>query len=104
MPEFIEQLNISALSKHLFWDIDSAGMDPAANRDFIVRRVLQYGTIDDWRMIVQHYGIQTIANVAMHARDIDRKSAALVSLLAGVSKEKFKCYTDRRSTIKHWVC
>jgi hypothetical protein len=104
MKNAIKQLNISELSKHLFWDVTCDELDPVASHGFIIRRVLQYGTMADWRRIVGFYGIQAIAQVAMRARDIDRKSAALVSLLAGVRKEKFKCYADKQSTMKHWVC
>ena len=104
MKTAIKQLNLSELSKHLFWDVTCNELDPVASQGFIIRRVLRYGTMDDWRRIVGFYGIHAIAQVAMHARDIDRKSAAFVSLLAGMCKEKFRCYAETQSTMKHWVC
>ncbi len=97
-------MKISELSKHLFWDVDSTTLDPIRSSRFIIRRVLQYGTIDDWRKLVEYYGIQEIARATIQARDIDRKSAAFVSLLADIPKEKFKCYAERQSTTKHWIC
>ena len=104
MKNGVKQLSISELSTHLFWDVDATTLDPIRSSSFIIRRVLQYGTINDWNRVAQCYGIQTIARVAMQARDLDRRAATFVSLLSGFPKEKFKCYADRQSTMQHWIC
>lgn len=91
------------LSKHLFWDVETETVDPERNKRFIIHRVLEYGTLDDWRRIREHYGIETIADTAARIRDLDRKSACFVAMLANRPKEEFACYSAKQSTIKHWV-
>ncbi len=40
----------------LFWDADTARLDPAAHQRTIIARVLSDGTLDDWRWLVSAYG------------------------------------------------
>lgn len=35
-------------SSNLFWDIDPNNIDMEKHASFIVHRVLEYGTIEDW--------------------------------------------------------
>lgn len=96
-------MNPTDLSKHLFWDVDIDTLDPERNKRFIIHRVLEYGMLDDWRRIRDHYGLETIADVASRIRDLDRKSACFVAALAHRPKEEFACYSEKQSTTKHWV-
>jgi len=97
-------MNLETFSKHLFWDVERSSLDHWRNADFIIRRVIQYGTIDDWRSILCFYGIARIGEACMTAADLDRRSASFVALLANLPKEKFKCYATRQSMQKHWIC
>ncbi len=95
-------LNISDLSPHLFWDIDINQLDKNKNSQFIVKRVLQYGLINDWLMIYKHFGLQTIVSVAKQIKDLDDKSLSFISALSKTPKEAFLCYTIKQSMPKHW--
>ena len=35
-------------SKHLFWDVDISTIEIKKHSKFIIRKVLQYGSIEDW--------------------------------------------------------
>jgi hypothetical protein len=91
------------LSEHLFWDVDGADVDLQRNKRFVIQRVLEYGTLDDWRLIRDHYGLETIADVAARIPNLDRKSACFVATLTHRPKEDFACYSKKPSTARHWV-
>lgn len=40
----------------LFWEMDPDQLDLARHRRAIIRRVLNYGTLADWRWLEQNYG------------------------------------------------
>lgn len=98
-----KKYSIKDFSKHLFWDVNRDNLDWERSKQTIITNVLDYGLINDWKMIYDYYGIDEIARVAMNARDLDVKSAAFVSLLSGIPKEKFLCYTTKQLNKIHWV-
>ena len=95
-------IKIENLSKHLFWDVNVFELDFSKNKKQIIQRVLDYGLIQDWQIIYNYYGINEITKTALTIRDLDKKSISFISLLSKIPKEKFLCYTIRRSIPKHW--
>lgn len=98
----MSNIPISDFSPHLFWDVNPESLDMEKHKKYIIGRTLDYGLIKDWRLIKAHYGIETIAQVAMKIKDLSPKSRALISNLSGVPKEKFKCFITRQSAPQHW--
>ncbi len=70
---------IQGFSQNLFWDVRLESIDLEANAPYVVQRVLEYGQLDDWKLLV-----------------------AFVSLATSIPKESFRCYTSRQSNPKHW--
>jgi len=95
-------MTISDLSSHLFWDIDKNSLCPKKNKRIIIQRVLDYGLMNDWKLIKEFYGTQEIANVAVDIRDLDPKSASFISALSKIPIEKFLCYTTTQSQENYW--
>ncbi len=93
---------IISFSHHLFWDIDKNKLDFEKNKKFIIKRVLDYGLINDWQIIYNHYGISKIAKITTTIRDLDKKSILFIATLSKIPKENFLCYTTKQSTPKHW--
>lgn len=52
---------IMKLSKALFWDADITQADMERHCGFIIQRVLEYGSLEDWRLIQSYFGIDRIA-------------------------------------------
>ena len=94
--------NINKLSPHLFWDVDSQKLDFQKNKKLIIQRTLEYGLISDWNIIIHHYGITEMAKTATLLKDLDKKSVSFISLLSGIPKEEFLCYSTKQSIPKHW--
>ncbi|MEO6134443.1 MAG: hypothetical protein ABIP35_04785 [Ginsengibacter sp.] len=77
-------------------------MDSELNKSFIIKRVLEYGLWNDWLLIKQEYGIQTITNETKTFRELDPKALAFISSISDVPKENFRCYTTKQLTGQHW--
>jgi len=102
MKKTDEKLIINNLSEHLFWDIDRSKLDLTKNKKLLIQRVLDYGLIDDWKIIKNYYGISEIGKTAVNIRDLDKKSMSFIALLSNIPEEKFLCYSMKQSIPKHW--
>lgn len=49
----------------LFWEMDPEQLDLARHQRVIIRRVLNYGTLADWRWLEQHYGREVVRSEAL---------------------------------------
>lgn len=58
----------------LFWDVDRAALDEEKHAEFIIRRVLALGDLDDIRWAEACYGPERLAECAACARDLDPRS------------------------------
>jgi hypothetical protein len=97
-----ETFKISDLSKHLFWDVNAAALDPDENKRLIISRVMDYGLMSDWKTIYHYYGIEIIAETLKTVKELSLPAASLVSLLSGVPIEQFLCYTTKQLNQKFW--
>lgn len=93
---------ISNFSKHLFWEVNTAEIHHDLHAKYIITKVLQYGLIEDWKILSRHYGLDKITEVAVKIRDLDKKTATFLALISNVSKQNFVCYSTKQSTPKHW--
>ncbi|MEO6721247.1 MAG: hypothetical protein ABIN67_12830 [Ferruginibacter sp.] len=95
-------LPIHNLSPHLFWDVDPSQIDSEKNKSFIIQRTLEYGFIEDWKIINKFYGLNTITQTVQNLRDLDPRALAFISVLSGVPKTQFRCYTTKQLIPQHW--
>jgi hypothetical protein len=94
--------NINQLSNHLFWDTDIANIDLSISDKFIVHRVLEYGTIDDWKLITKIYGLPKIKEIALSLRTLDDVTLSFLCTLFHLKKTDFRCYRLKQSTHSSW--
>jgi hypothetical protein len=89
-------------SPNLFWDVNVSSLDMKENNRFIIQRVLEYGTLTDWKIIKSCYGINNITKEMQKARVLDNASLSFISTIANIKKETFRCYTLKQSQPQHW--
>ena len=51
---------LRSFSSNLFWDADISMMSMDASSGYIIQRVLEYGQMNDWRLINQYYGLERL--------------------------------------------
>lgn len=97
-----ENPNIYSFSQNLFWDVDASSLDMKKNKRFIIQRVLEYGTLPDWKYIKSIYGIDTIAKEMQKVRTLEKTALSFISTISNIKKEEFRCYTSKQSQPQHW--
>ena len=97
-----EQKIIQSFSSYIFWDVDKASVNPVINAPFIVQRVLEYGQISDWRLLVDLYGLDTIVDTAKRLRSLDPKALSFICTITNTSPEEFRCYNTKHSSHQLW--
>ena len=91
------------LSDRLFWDVNPTSLDWEKDISLIVTRVLERGTLEEWRTIVQKYGLNKIVDVAKKIRSMDRLAINFLAQISGTPITEFRCYNSKQSNPPHWI-
>lgn len=92
----------SGFSDNLFWDIDTTDLNLDNQAAFIIGRVLNRGTWDDWLRTRDYYGLTKIKTIALTIRSLTPKALAFISIATDTRKESFRCFTLTQSSTTHW--
>lgn len=90
------------LSKHLFWDMNANLLDKEKNKTIIIERVFNRGDINDIKIIISQYGLETIKQEIVKAGFLDKKTLNWVSSFLNIPKTEFRCYKKTQSKKVHW--
>ena len=93
---------IQDFSKHLFWDTNRETWDLGKNEAYIIRQVLEYGKLEDWKLLKNYYGISHIAKISIKFRSLEKKALSFISTLSEIPIKEFRCYTYQQSAPQHW--
>lgn len=93
---------ILSFSSNLFWDIDLADLDMERHAAYIVNRVLDHGTMNDWLFIKSYYSLERLREIALNIRSMERESLSFIATVTNTPKEEFRCYKLLQSTHTHW--
>ncbi len=91
------------LSKMLFWDCDYSKINWENSYVFVIIRVLERGTLDEWFEIKRHYGMEKIKETTLHARYLSKKTLSFCSTIFDTPIEQFRCYKLMSSSPEHWI-
>ena len=69
---------------------------------FIIQRVIQRGSLNDWVTIKKYYGIETLTKEILQIRDLDALTFNFFSSYFGLEKSKFRCYTTQQLQKGHF--
>ena len=94
--------HITEFSPNLFWDVTVEDLDMEQHKAFIINRVLDYGKWEDWKIILNHYGLNQIASIARNLRSLFPKSLAFISTVSHIPEDQFRCYKHLQSKNKLW--
>lgn len=67
-------------SINLFWDINIQSLDYQKHLAFIIARVLDYGTLQDWKELIRYYPKDQIKDAALQIRSLFPKSLNFIAL------------------------
>lgn len=94
---------IRNFSDNLFWDADLSDLDEEKHASYIVGRVLDHGTWEDWIYIRNElYGLDRIKTIALNLRSLEKKSLSFIATVTDIPENQFRCYTLIQSKDTHW--
>jgi len=85
MSGFLEHIN-----KAYFWDINPVNLDEVKSKGIIIKRVMNYGNLQEIQLVKEFYGVNEITTTLCNLNYIDPKTLNFVSLLFHIPKTKFK--------------
>ena len=91
------------LPRSLFWDTNYDTIDWEKNSQYVICRVLDRGSMEDWRAIKAYYGIEKIIQAAKETRYLSKKSVYFISAIYEVPLEEFRCYRLMESQPEQWI-
>jgi hypothetical protein len=98
----ISKNNIQHFSEYLFWDVDRNLLEIEKSKVYIIDRVLSHGMLSDWNLIKQFYGKETIKNVALQLRHLDKYALHFCAAYFEEPIQNFRCYSFAQSNPVHW--
>jgi len=90
------------LPNYLFWDTEINKIDFKKNARFVIQRVIQKGSIDDWIVNKDFYRMDLLKREILLIRDLDAKSLNFFSVIFDVNKRNFRCFSIQQSIPKHF--
>jgi hypothetical protein len=91
------------LSKEIFWDVDYSKLDYVISANWVICRVLDRGSLDDWKEIKGHYGIDKMIDAAKNVRYLSKKTVYFLSTMYNVPLNQFRCYNLMQFQQEQWI-
>lgn len=96
------EISINDFSPHLFWDVDLSAFDLDTYKEFMVGRVVEYGTLKDWELLKSLYGKEKIKDISLNLRSLDPLALSFLATIFEINKTEFRCYKYRQSVQNYW--
>lgn len=93
---------LQSFSKNLFWDADPSSISMDASSRYVIQRVLEYGQMNDWRLINHYYGLQKIVEECKLMRTLDPVCLSFICTISHTKEEDYRCYRFRQSFQTPW--
>ena len=93
---------MSQFSKNLFWDIDFSQVDMDTHLSQIIQRVLEYGRINDWKIILSYYGLDKIVVVCKGLRTLAPVCLSVICTISDTEESNYRCYHFKQSPPHTW--
>jgi len=86
----------------LFWDVDLGSFEPVRHPRWLFKRVLEYGTLDDWWLIKDYFGLDNILAELKQVRSLEPRALNFIATLTHTPLKEFKCYRQKPLNRQHW--
>ena len=87
----------------LFWDVNIEEVDLVKHRSSVIERITNRGRLDEFRAMVKFYGRETVKNVVINVRYLDKRTLSYWSLIFDVPITEFRCYKLAQLNPEHWT-
>lgn len=91
---------VTQLSSFLFWDVDSAEINPDSHRQFIISRVMERGTLADVKIVWSYYGEGKVKSALLNTADLSMKTISFFANQFDIPRNAFRAF---RNPVNHWA-
>jgi hypothetical protein len=81
--------------KSLFWEAKTEEMSMSKNAPFIIERVLERGTTEEWQKIKTIYGLEKIKQEALQAKYLTKQTLYFCSVYFSEPIENFRSWQNQ---------
>lgn len=92
---------IKSFTPAIFWDTEISKLDTEKHCAYIIERVLNFGTLEDWKLLKKMYHKKKIRSENLELKNLDPKAVSFLSNYLKISKTKFQCYSPKPSNHEH---
>jgi len=92
---------INQLNPRLFWDTDPKKLDPEGSSRLIIERVFSLGSMDEIKLLIQHYGKEKLTEELTRLNYLDPKSLNFAAKLLDIPRSSFKAYKPKGSQTQY---
>jgi hypothetical protein len=85
---------INKFSSYLFWDVDISKLDTSLNAYYIIPRVMDYGRLEDVKLLNNCYDEETIKRVIKDARYLKPSTISLLALMYEIPLNEFRALNE----------
>ena len=80
------------LRKSLFWDVDIEKLDIDKYPAYVLQRVLEYGTWEEWKQFRSYYSMELIKETVMNLRTLRPDALSYIAIYTDTNIEDYRCY------------
>ena len=91
------------LSRQAFWDVDMASIDYEKNARYLLEKVVERGTFQDFLELRKFYGDDRFKKEIVNATWLGEKEIYFCCAIFGLKPLDFKCYIKRLSNPELWI-
>jgi hypothetical protein len=86
-----DNLSIPESVRRLFWDTAKEEVDPVRHRSYVIRRIVDFGNLDDVKWMRNTYSAGEIGEVIRKSRGLSRRSVLFWSACLRIPPEEIQC-------------
>lgn len=90
------------VSKTAFWDVDFERIDFQEMDLFVMEKVANYGTWEDFINVIRFYGVNRFKERIVFAAYLKKDVINFICVAFDLQENDFKCYTRRQSQNQPW--
>lgn len=83
-------------NSHLFWDTDVNSINPKKHKQAIIERVIERGSFDEFKELIDFYGKNTVIDCVKKARWFSEKTMYFVSAYFNIPLDDLRCYIQKQ--------
>ncbi|MFD1255608.1 DUF6922 domain-containing protein [Mucilaginibacter terrae] len=91
------------LSKQAFWDVDMNNIDYNKHARYVIEKVIDRGSFDDFLALKNFYGNEKIRKEIVNASWIGDKEIYFCCAIFDLEPRDFKCYIKKQLNPELWV-